>query len=110
MALSREKMYYRIGEVASMLGVEASTLRFWEKEFKLRPKRSGNERLYTSEDIEKLRRIKYLVKEEKYTLEGARRKLRQMRYAPADKDELIELLEKFKQELLRLRKELKDNL
>lgn len=73
-----EKRYYAIGEVAELLGVNTSVLRFWETEFQeLQPKKSRNgRRLYTLDDIEVLRTIYYLVKVKKYTLEGARDKLR----------------------------------
>lgn len=73
-----ERMYWSIGEVADDLGVNASLLRYWEKEFgTLRPKRTNKgERLYTKDDIEHLRRIQHLVKEKGFTLQGAKGALR----------------------------------
>jgi DNA-binding transcriptional MerR regulator len=73
-----EKRYYSIREVASLLGISASVLRFWEKEFPdLKPRKSrGGHRFYTPEDVETLRNIYYLVKVKKFTLQGAREKLR----------------------------------
>lgn len=72
------KLYWTIGEVATELGVNTSTIRYWEKEFDgLRPKRTGRgDRLYTEKEIERLRRIQHLVKEQGYTLQGARERLR----------------------------------
>lgn len=73
-----EKSYYSIGEVAEMLGVSQSLIRFWETEFEqLQPKknRKGN-RMYTPSNIEQLRTIYHLVKERGYTLKGAREMLK----------------------------------
>ena len=67
------KLYYSIREVAEMTGLEPHVLRFWESKFDaLQPKknRAGN-RTYTERDVETVRRIQHLVREEKYTLEGA---------------------------------------
>ncbi len=74
------KLYYSISEVAKMTGLEAHVLRYWEGEFEeLRPKknRAGN-RVYTERDIATVRRIRHLIREEKYTLEGARQVLARM--------------------------------
>ncbi len=73
-----KKLYYYIGEVAAMLGVRTSVLRFWESEFDcLKPvKTSRGARNYTEHDIELLRRIHYLTRECGYTLEGAREQMR----------------------------------
>jgi len=102
--MSSGKLYYRIGEVARMLDVEPSTLRFWEKEFKqLRPLKRHNERLYTADDIALLKQIKFLLKEEKYTVEGARRKLAQRKGYLLRKQQLIEELEKIRDTLVQLR-------
>jgi DNA-binding transcriptional MerR regulator len=101
-----EKLYYRIGETAEYLQVEPSTLRFWEKEFNLRPKRKNNERFYTRQDIETFELIRYLLKEEKYTLEGARQKLKQKKQAVKEKKDLIEALENLKKELTEIKRRL----
>lgn len=74
-----KKKYFSIGEVASMLDVKPSLIRFWETEFpQLKPRKNkkGN-RIYTDKDIEILRSIYYLVKIRKFTLKGAREKLKQ---------------------------------
>jgi DNA-binding transcriptional MerR regulator len=73
-----EKLYYSIGEVSDMLGLNASQIRYWETEFeKLKPRkdRSGN-RIYTKDDIETIKLIHHLVKEKGFTIEGARTKLK----------------------------------
>ena len=101
------KVYYNIGEVAGLLGVAPSVLRFWESEFsQIKPtKNKRGVRLYTQQDIDILKRIHYLTRECGYTLEGARE---QMRIKPAENSrmEMIGNLE----ELRRFLSELKDNL
>ena len=72
------KLYYSISEVAEMLGVSQSLLRYWETEFsELKPsKNARGVRMYRQEDIELLRRIHHLTKERGLTLEGTREQLR----------------------------------
>lgn len=73
-----QKKYYSIGEVAEILDVNASLIRFWESEFpQISPRKNkkGN-RVFTPEDIEVLKQIYFLVKVKKFTLEGAREKLK----------------------------------
>lgn len=69
-----DKLYFRIGEVSSLVGVEPYVLRFWETEFTaLAPKKSGTgHRLYRRKEVELLLKIKHLLYEKKYTIEGAR--------------------------------------
>lgn len=70
-----QKLYYTIGEVSELLDLEAHVLRYWESEFDVlhpRKNRAGH-RAYTEEDIAVVRRIQHLLKEEKYTIAGARR-------------------------------------
>lgn len=77
----REKVYYSISDVSEITGLEQYVLRFWEKEFSLlRPKknRAGN-RAYQKKDIELIEKIQFLLYEEMYTIEGARKKLKQLR-------------------------------
>jgi DNA-binding transcriptional MerR regulator len=74
-----EKLFWSIGEVAEELGVNTSLIRYWEKEFGhvLRPRRnSKGDRLYTTKEIEQLRRIRELVKGQGFTLNGAKERLR----------------------------------
>lgn len=69
-----DKLYFRIGEVASLCGVETYVLRFWQTEFpQLAPKKSGTgQRLYRKRDVEQALRIKRLLHDEGYTIAGAR--------------------------------------
>ena len=69
-----DKLYFKIGEVSELLGVEPYVLRYWETEFAvLSPKKSGTgHRLYRRKDVELLLRIKHLLYEKKFTIEGAR--------------------------------------
>lgn len=73
-----DKLYYTINEVSKMLDVSASTLRFWEREFKeLNPARGGRGvRRYAAGDIDLLRRIVHYTKDCGFTLEGTREQLR----------------------------------
>ena len=107
-----DKMYYKIGEVAKAFGVNTSLLRFWEKEFKqLKPrKNSKGNRLYTKDDIKILQEIYHLVKEKSYTLEGAKKKMRENRHK-ADGEvpvhqEVVFRLQKIKEELLKIKEQL----
>ena len=72
-----DKLYFRIGEVAALLAVEPYVLRYWETEFpSLAPKKSGTgHRLYRRKDVELLLKIKHLLYEKRYTIEGARQSL-----------------------------------
>ena len=72
-----DKLYFKIGEVSELLGVEPYVLRFWETEFPhLAPKKSGTgHRLYRKKDVELLLRIKHLLYEKRFTIEGARQTL-----------------------------------
>lgn len=72
-----DKKYYKIRDVVEMLDIPAPTLRFWEKEFpRLKPRRNeGKTRFYTREDIELLRKIKYLVKDKGLKIAAARQSL-----------------------------------
>ncbi|HHP7240056.1 MAG TPA: MerR family transcriptional regulator [Cyclobacteriaceae bacterium] len=103
-----EKKYYSIGEVADMMGVATSLIRFWESEFSIiKPKknRKGN-RQFTKEDINNVKLIYHLVKEKGYTLQGARDLIRNDVAAAKGKLELIEALKKVRSFLVQLRDEL----
>src|SRR5580704_2392104 len=69
-----DKLYFKIGEVSSLLTVEPYVLRFWETEFpKLAPKKTDKgQRMYRRKDVELLLQIKHLLYEKKFTIEGAR--------------------------------------
>jgi DNA-binding transcriptional MerR regulator len=73
-----DKLFFRIGEAAELIGVETHVLRYWETEFKMRPQRSGSgQRMYRRKDIEKFLRIRHLLHEEGFTIAGARKSLQQ---------------------------------
>ena len=105
------KLYYSISEVAEMFQVNASLIRFWEKEFSiLKPRKtaSGN-RKFTKEDIETLRLIYHLVKERRFTLEGAKAKIRNNRSGEESTMEVIHKLQALRSELLQWKERLNDN-
>ncbi len=70
-----DKMYFKIGEVSEITGLESHVLRFWESEFKnIKPRRtSTGQRMYRKEDIQLLLYIKHLLHNEKFTIQGARK-------------------------------------
>src|SRR5208283_5814283 len=80
-----DKLYFKIGEVSDLLGVEPYVLRYWETEFTvLSPKKSGTgHRMYRRKDVELLLQIKHLLYEKKYTIEGARQFLQGVSKTPA---------------------------
>jgi DNA-binding transcriptional MerR regulator len=79
-----DKLYFKIGEVSELLGVEPYVLRYWETEFPvLSPKKSGTgHRLYRRKDVELLLRIKHLLRDKRFTIEGARQTLQAEAKAP----------------------------
>ena len=102
------KLYYAIGEVARMFGVNASLIRFWEKEFDIiKPKKNkkGN-RLFTQDDVDNFYIIYHLVKERGYTLEGAKKKLKDNKSGTENNVEVVKSLTKVKEFLLELKKDL----
>ncbi|MGL4363799.1 MAG: MerR family transcriptional regulator [Bacteroidales bacterium] len=103
-----EKIYFSIGEVAAMFEVKTSLIRFWEKEFDIiKPhKNSKGNRLFTQKDIDNLRIIHHLVKEEGLTLEGARKRLK---YGKIDEDanlKIVKTLQNIKNILLEVKNSL----
>ena len=74
-----DKQYFKIGEVSQITGVKAHVLRYWETEFSaLRPQKTrANQRLYRRKDVELLLRIKDLLYEQRFTIAGADRALKQ---------------------------------
>jgi DNA-binding transcriptional MerR regulator len=100
-----EKLYYTIGEVAGMLDVPVSTVRFWENEFSiLKPmKNKKGNRMFTSDDIKNLKMIHHLLRVEGMTLPGAKKKLTGKWEETDYKYEINESLDKIKSLLLDLR-------
>lgn len=103
-----EKRYYSIGELALAFKVNASLIRFWDKEFDvLKPKKNakGN-RMFTPEDVKNLQLIYHLVKERGFTLEGAKVHLKEGQKKTLDKFEIISKLEAIKMSLTNIKNEL----
>jgi DNA-binding transcriptional MerR regulator len=102
------KMYYTMGEVTEMFNVNASQIRFYEKEFDiLQPKKNkkGN-RLFTPEDVENLKMIFHLVDEKGFTLKGAKDHLKNNSGDVKENQKIIASLERLKDFLLKLNDEI----
>lgn len=103
-----QKLFYKIGEVAKEFNVNVSLIRFWEKEFDiLKPKKNkkGN-RLFTQKDLENLKVIYHLLKERGFTIEGAKKKLRENKEDTTDNLRIINHLQEIRSFLVKLREEL----
>lgn len=103
-----EKRYYSIGELAKAFNVNASLIRFWDKEFDvLKPKKNakGN-RMFTPDDVKNLQLIYHLVKERGFTLDGARVHLKEGTKKSLDKMEIVKKLEAIKSNLINIKNEL----
>ena len=98
------KLFYRIGEVSRISGLEPYVLRYWETEFPhLRPeKRKSGQRLYTKKDLDNILQVKQLLYQSGYTISGAKKKLRGR--SGRDKDDLLESVTKDIREILELLK------
>jgi DNA-binding transcriptional MerR regulator len=106
--LSPDKRYYSIGEVAKAFNVNASLIRFWDKEFDiLKPKKNakGN-RMFTPEDVKNLQLIFHLVKERGFTLDGAKTHLKEGQKKTMDKFDIINKLETIKSQLTNIKNQL----
>lgn len=106
--LPQDKRYYSIGELAKAFDVNASLIRFWDKEFDiLKPKKNakGN-RMFTPEDVKNLQLIYHLVKERGFTLEGAKTHLKEGQKKTLDKFEIISKLESIRKQLANIKNEL----
>ena len=102
------KLYYSIGEVARMFDVNSSLIRFWEREFDIiQPKKNkkGN-RLFTQDDVDNFYIIYHLVKERGFTLEGAKKKLKENKSDTINNIEIIKSLNKVRDFLVDIKKEL----
>lgn len=102
------KLYYSIREVATEIGVPESTLRFWEKEIpSLHPKKTaGGARQYTKEDIELIRLIHHLVKEQGLTVKAARSRLKTSKRQVIDRQEVVARLKSVRAELMEIKEKL----
>lgn len=106
------KLYFRIGEVADIVGVDSHVLRYWEKEMGMRPHRSNSgQRLYRKVDIIQFLKIKHLIHTEGYTIGGAKKALESNHQTAIDTTRLEELQQKLleiQQRLTALKKQLED--
>ncbi len=88
-----EKLYYSIGEVSDVVGHEPHVLRYWEQEFDVlnpRKNRAGR-RVYTEEDVATVERIRALLKDEKYTIAGAKQAIQRNEARHRIREDLQEL-------------------
>ncbi len=103
-----DKIYFKIGEVSRILGVKPYVLRYWETEFDLlKPgKAPSRHRLYKKKDVELLLEIKRLLYAEGYTIEGARKKLKENKKEDRRQLKLPLSESKYKNTLVRIKKDL----
>lgn len=103
-----EKVFFSIGEVAQMVGVSSSSIRYWESCFEeLNPQKSTKgTRLFTHDDIETIKFIHHLVKDRGMTIKGVQQKLKSNRQDAIDNWEIVKRLQKVKKELLAIKSEL----
>ncbi len=102
------KLYYTIGEVSKIFDVNASLIRFWEKEFDiLQPKKNkkGN-RLFTQKDVDNFQIIYHLVKERGYKLDGAKKKLKENKEDTMNEMQMIASLKKIRSFLVSLKEDM----
>lgn len=111
-----DKFYFKIGEVSKLLRVEPYVVRFWESEFRLSPaKNRSKHRVYNRQELDTLLEIRRLLYEERFTIEGAQKKLKEsLKRKPKQLDLGLEeksqkvLLQRVKKDLTRIREMLKN--
>jgi len=105
-----EKVFHTIGEVAGIIGVTPSTIRYWEDNFPaLAPqKNKKGTRLFTPEDIETVKLIHYLVKTRGMTLRGARKKLKENKEETVQNWEIVQRLQLIKKELQEIKAKMEE--
>lgn len=99
-----EKHFFTIGEVAELLGESTSTIRYWENQFDfLNPQRNKKDnRLFTQKDIETVRFIHHLLKEQGLTISGAKQKLKSQRAELSHNYDVVKRLKEIRQDLIDL--------
>ena len=103
------KVYFRIGEVAELVGVEPHVLRYWEREFRsIRPTKSAKgQRVYSRRDVENLMRVRELLYREGFTIAGAKKKLQRSGVEPRDESGVVAVeSSKTREQLLALRSDI----
>lgn len=100
------KLYYRIGEVSNLVGVEPHVLRYWETEFRsIRPQKSRKgQRIYSRRDVDRLLKVKDLLYTHGFTIAGARRRLRETGMEPLTQGETV-IAERARTALVDLRRD-----
>ncbi len=109
--METEKLYYSIGDVSSKFHVPASLLRYWEKEFPeiIQPRKgSHGRRMYTAENISAISILYDLIKNQGYTLDGAKRHFKESRKENNETDRITAKLIKIKSSLLGLKSKVKE--
>ena len=103
-----DKIYFKIGEVSQLVGVEPYVLRYWETEFELlKPSKApSRHRLYKKKDVQLLLDIKRLLYSEGFTIEGARKKLKETKKEEKDQLKLPLVDQKYRTALTKIKKEL----
>ena len=90
-----DKKYFTIGEVSQLCGVKTHVLRYWEKEFPmLKPVKRSGRRYYQHKDIKRVLEIKHLLYEQKFTIDGAHKRLSKRHGEGADTSEYSAVFEK----------------
>ena len=112
-AVIPDKLYFKIGEVCKITGIEPYILRYWESEFKLvKPYRTkSNQRLYRKKDVESILKIKKMLYEDKFTIAGAKLKLKDSNIQEKEKQlplgfvphKYREVLKEIKEEIQQIR-------
>ncbi len=105
-----EKLYYSIGEVSEIVDQEPHVLRYWEQEFEVlspRKNRAGR-RVYTEDDVATVERIRHLLKDEKYTIEGARQAIARDEASAEVRSEISDDLKSLRSFLIELRDQLEE--
>lgn len=108
-----DKLYFKIGEVGRICGLKPYVLRYWESEFNIKPVKSKkNQRLYQRKDIDQFLKIKQLLYEERFTIAGAKPRLKKGRAAATPKEQQLDFSqltqESFRDTLLLLKKEVEE--
>lgn len=90
-----DKLYFRIGDVAELLGVKPYVLRYWETEFSIIAPEKGKtgQRVYTKADVETVMLIKHLLYTERYSIEGARKRLKELKREGKLVDQRVEAVD-----------------
>lgn len=105
---NNNRLFYTIGEVAKMLEVETSTVRFWENEFSIiKPRRNakGN-RLFTQTDLQNLKQIRHLLRDQRMTIDGAKQAMKDKRDTVERNAELVDRLKNIRDLLVNVRNDL----